>query len=68
MNRCVEKFVNSTGKFPDFMDILDLVKKTNSEENIKLSEDEVEETGNLFCNLHSHFFKSFFLFSVSHLF
>lgn len=45
MNKCVEQFVNSTGQFPDFCDILDLMKKTNIDEDLKIPEYQIEEMG-----------------------
>ncbi|PSN47160.1 hypothetical protein C0J52_13503, partial [Blattella germanica] len=38
INRCIERFVNSTGQFPDFHDILSLVKKTDVENKMKADE------------------------------
>jgi hypothetical protein len=35
INRCIEKFVNKTGQFPDFHDILSLVKSVQSDVNMK---------------------------------
>jgi hypothetical protein len=35
INRCIEKFVNRTGQFPDFHDILSLVKSVQSDVNMK---------------------------------
>lgn len=43
VNKCVEKFVNSTGEFPDFCDIFKLMKDKNDEENMKLQESEIED-------------------------
>lgn len=45
VNKCVSLYVNETGEFPDFVDILDIVKKANLEENLNLSEEKMEETG-----------------------
>lgn len=35
INRCIEKFVNRTGQFPDFHDILSLVKSVQSDVNMR---------------------------------
>ena len=35
VNRCIEKFVNKTGQFPDFHDILKLVKTIESTKKMK---------------------------------
>ena len=43
VNKCIEQFVNRTGQFPDYLDILDVIKKANSEDNLKLTEEKIEE-------------------------
>ncbi|XP_021925867.1 death domain-associated protein 6 isoform X2 [Zootermopsis nevadensis] len=35
INRCIEKFVNKTGQFPDFHDILSLVKTVQTDVNMR---------------------------------
>ncbi|XP_034233555.1 death domain-associated protein 6-like isoform X2 [Thrips palmi] len=43
VNKCVENFVNKTGQFPDFVDILELMKESNEKDNMKLQEYEIED-------------------------
>lgn len=38
INRCIERFVNKTGQFPDFHDILSLVKSVQADVNMKPEE------------------------------
>ncbi|PNF34635.1 hypothetical protein B7P43_G05864 [Cryptotermes secundus] len=38
INRCIERFVNKTGQFPDFHDILALVKSVQADVNMKPEE------------------------------
>lgn len=45
VNKCVQNYINHTGKFPDFIDIQELIKKVNSEENLNLNDDKVQEIG-----------------------
>lgn len=44
IQRALERYYNKTHIFPDFYDVKKLVKKVNKEENLKLSENEIQKT------------------------
>lgn len=63
VQRALERYYNKTHIFPDSYDVRKLVKKVNKEENLSLSESEVQKTGrNFFSILNTLFFHCRILF------